>query len=95
MRGVILLILGSALLLGLGVASSDPPDRVKIKGKVAVCHQTEPDSTGAVEPPHVIIIAGPAVRAHVENHGDCILAPSDTLKAGEPCDCSSTPLPQF
>ena len=93
MRGVILFTLGAVLLLGLGLASGDPPDRVRIKGKVAVCHHSEPDSTGAVEA-HVIVIGAPAVRAHVENHGDCIVAPSDTLKAGEPCDCGSS-VPQF
>ena len=89
-----LLLLG--LLVLAGAVSSKPDHRVRLKGKVAVCHFPEqtPDSLGVVEPPHVIIIAAPAVRAHLENHGDCLLAASDTLRAGAPCDCGTT-VPQF
>ena len=53
--------------------------------KVWVCHF---DSTSS----HAIHVSLAAVRAHIQNHGDCIIAaPSDSLKAGDPCDCAAAP----
>lgn len=82
----------SIALVAVAALTSLAQDRIKIKSKVAVCHQPEEvDSLGVLVPAHVIIIGAPAVDAHLRNHLDCVLAPSDTLKAGEPCDCATVP----
>ena len=51
-------------------------------GKQLLCHVTdEPD-----EPDHIIEVALPAVPAHLEQHGDCLINSTDRSLIGQECD---------
>ena len=60
-------------------ASAQPNGR-PAADKQLICHVT--DDNGA----HIIEVALPAVRAHLRNHGDCIINSEDRTLIGEPCN---------
>ena len=71
------------LLLGLSalvlLVSTHTPVQAK-QDKVLICHVT--DDNGA----HIIEIAEPALPAHLENHGDCIINSTNRDLIGEDCN---------
>jgi hypothetical protein len=48
--------------------------------KQLICHVT--DDNGA----HIIEVADPAIPAHLENHGDCLINSTDRDLIGEECN---------
>jgi hypothetical protein len=54
--------------------------------KFLICHVT--DDNGA----HIIEVAEPALPAHLENHGDCLINSTDRTLIGDDCDATDANL---
>jgi len=75
-----LLVLSVSVLAFMGLVMSHQVLQAAPPGKQLVCHVTGNDGA------HIIEIANPAVPAHLENHGDCLINSTNRELIGEPCD---------
>ena len=77
-------LVGLAALVVL--VSTHTPVQAQGQEKQLICHVT--DDNGA----HIIEVADPAVPAHLENHGDCLINSTDRTLIGDDCDATDANL---